>query len=587
MSLIDWIILSAFLIYTIWDGTRDGKKATSVTEYFLAGRSMPWWAMGLSVMATQASAITFIGTTGQAFTQDMRFIQTYLGLPFAMVIISLTLIPFYHKMKNFSAYEVLESRFGLKTRLFTSGLFLISRGLALGTVIAAPSYVLALILNLNLSITILIIGLIATLYTMTGGISGVIRTDVKQMSIMLFGIVFSFGWILHSLSDTISISDAFYLAGSLNKLQTLDFSFSLNNKYTVWSGFIAGLFLMLSYFGTDQSQVQRYLTAKSEMDAQQSLLLSAFAKIPLQFIILLLGVMLYVFFIINPMPVSFRANDDESKSVLTTVEASKAEQDFNQIHRLRKEQALHSVSSRSEKDQQLFIDSDKTLNQVRTSELNRRAEILGKNLNDTNYIFPYFILTYLPIGITGLLISAIFAAAFSSIDSELNALTTCSIIDWYQRLNKKSVSESHYVNASRWTTLFWGILATISAMILGETKSIIEMVNQIGSYFYGSILGVFILLLFFKKVKGNAALIGLITGMTLVFIIDSIWIQSTSNALILKFPFQTLTDDSYKLISFLWLNPVGAVTVVLVGSFVSLIKGDFTDSSTRNESILE
>lgn len=565
MSGIDWYIVLAFLAYTIWDGTRDGKKAGNAAEYLLANRSMPWWAMGLSVMATQASAITFIGTTGQAFTHDMRFIQTYLGLPFAMVILAVTIIPFYHKKKNFSAYEVLEERFGLKTRLVTSGMFLISRGLALGTVIAAPSYVLSLILGLNLSLTITTIGIIATLYTMIGGVSGVIRTDVKQMSIMLFGIMFSFFWILYHLTDYVNTSDVFFLAASLKKLEVLDFSFSLNNTYTVWSGFIAGLFLMLSYFGTDQSQVQRYLTAKSELDAQQSLLLSAFAKIPLQFIILLLGVVLYVFFVFQPMPVSFRANDSEAANKLSSVETTLSEQAFQQSHQLRKFNALQAITNRDENAVKAFIDADSDLKEMRKQELNRRSTVLQTELNDTNYIFPYFILTFLPVGIVGIIISAIFAAAFSSIDSELNALSTCTLIDWYQRLRPSSLSDAQFVTHSRLATIFWGVLATISAILLGETKSIIELVNQIGSYFYGSILGVFVLLLFFKKVKGNAALVGLLSGMIVVFVFDSIRINPESHDWFFQFSFVKSSIIGQKWISFLWLNPIGTGTVVFVG----------------------
>lgn len=302
MHWIDWLVLFAFLAYTIWDGTRQGKESENIEGFFLANRSMPWWAMGLSVMATQASAITFIGTTGQAYVEDMRFVQIYLAVPFAMIILCMTLVPFFNKLQNFSAYEVLEERFGLSTRLFTSFLFLMSRGLGLGIIIAAPSYVLAILLNLPLSTTILIIGITATLYTMVGGISGVIRTDVKQMAVMMFGLGFCFYWIHHQLPPNVDFSDSLYLAGTLGKLDALDISFDISEKYNIWTGVFAALFLMLSYFGTDQSQVQRYLTAKSLNDARKSLLLSAYAKVPMQFFILLLGVMLYVFYIFGSAP---------------------------------------------------------------------------------------------------------------------------------------------------------------------------------------------------------------------------------------------------------------------------------------------
>lgn len=568
MSLIDWVILGSFLVYTIWDGTRSAKSSKNIDEYFLANRSMPWWAMGLSVMATQASAITFIGTTGQAFTHDMRFVQVYLSMPFAMVILAVTLVPFYHKLRNYSAYEVLEKRFGLSTRLLTSALFLISRGLALGTIIAAPSYVLSLLLGTVLSVTIILIGFVATIYTMFGGISGVIRTDVKQMTIMLFAIAFSFFWMWHQLPQDVSFGDAVYLAGTLNKLNTIDWSFDLSEKYTVWSGLFAGLFLMLSYFGSDQSQVQRYLTARSLRDAQESLLVSAFAKVPMQFVILFLGIFLYVFFIFVPSPISFRTIDPITHSINQTDESKQVEQLYSNLFELRKEKAELVLANPNEANKEAFIQADKAMNNLKIVEMNRRAAELQTDLNDTNYIFPYYILKHIPMGLIGLIIAAIFAAALSSIDSTLNALSTCSIVDWYQRLHKTKRSDEHYLNASRFTTLFWGILATISAIALGETKSIIELVNQIGSYFYGSILGVFVLLLWVPRATAKGALSGLIIGMITVFIFDSLYFNN-ANQLFFQSSLFSSSISGTKLLSYLWLNPIGTSAVVFVGLILS------------------
>ncbi len=573
MHWIDWGVLILFLAYTIWDGTRKGKDAENIEGYLLAGRGMPWWAAGLSIMATQASAITFIGTTGIAYVEDMRFVMVYLAIPFAMILICMFLVPFFSRMKAFTAYEVLEERFGLKTRLTTSGLFLISRGLALGTVIAAPSYVLALLLGLPLWITILIIGAIATAYTMIGGMAGVISTDVKQMAVMMFGLIFCFGMILYYFPEEVSFGDALYLAGSLDKLTALDLSFDLSEKYNVWSGVIAALFLMLSYFGTDQTQVQRYLTTPSTGEARNSLLMSAYAKVPMQFFILLLGVMLYIFFIFNDAPISFRASDP----VAQTEEQQNREQLIYEQYseaKLAREKAAIAVSlERSKVNQQAFIEADASFNEARQAELALQSDILSADVNDTNYIFPYFILNYIPIGLIGLIIAGIFAAAMSSIDSQLNALSAVSIVDWYQRLDKNKHGDLHYLKYSRWTTLGWGIFATLSALALGETRSIIELVNQIGSYFYGSILGVFILLLWVKKANGTGALAGLAMGMLSVFTFDRLFYSETLGDYSFFFPWIQVPETYTKAIEFLWLNPLGAFVVVVVGYIISVAIG--------------
>ncbi|MEP2445699.1 MAG: sodium:solute symporter [Balneola sp.] len=571
MHWIDWAVLSLFLLYTIWDGTRRGKDAENIEGFLLAGRSMPWWAAGLSIMATQASAITFIGTTGIAYVEDMRFVQVYLAIPFAMILICLFLVPFFSKMKAFTAYEVLEERFGLKTRLTTSGLFLISRGLALGAVIAAPSYVLALLLNLPLTATILIIGLIATIYTMYGGVAGVITTDIKQMAVMMFGLVFCFFIVMANLPEDVGFGDALYLAGSLDKLTALDLNFDLSEKYNVWSGVFAALFLMLSYFGTDQTQVQRYLTTSDTKEAKKSLLLSAYAKVPMQFFILLLGVMLYVFFIFNDAPISFRATDPVAQTEEQMDREQIIEQQYLEARENRQRLAVEAAKNRNMISQQAFLEADADLNTARQKELALQAEIRQADVNDTNYIFPYFILKYIPIGLVGLIVAGIFAAAMSSIDSELNALTTVSIVDWYKRLRPDDPGELHFLKSSRSVTVMWGVMATGSALVLGETRSIIELINQIGSYFYGSILGVFILLLWVKKANGNGALIGLLSGMASVFTFDRLFYNATTQDYSFFFPWSQTPEGYSKAIEFLWLNPLGAFVVVVVGIGVSLV----------------
>ncbi|MFH5831783.1 sodium:solute symporter [Halalkalibaculum sp. DA384] len=571
MHWIDWGILILFLGYTIWDGSRRGRQAENIEGFFLANRSMPWWAMGLSVMATQASAITFIGTTGQAYVEDMRFVQIYLAVPFAMIILCTTLVPFFNRLQNFSAYEVLEERFGLSTRLFTSFLFLMSRGLGLGIIIAAPSYVLALLLDFPLNSTILIIGVTATLYTMVGGISGVIRTDVKQMAVMAFGLIFSFYWIITSLPADVNFSDSLYLAGTIGKLEALDISFDISEKYNVWTGVIAALFLMLSYFGTDQSQVQRYLTAKSLKDARQSLLLSAYAKIPMQFFILLLGVMLYVFYIFGSPPITFRPVDVTTQQQEEVIAGEMLQQEYQQAYQNRKQAARQLLEARSQEQARAFRAADDHLNEVRQAELERQERITGSSLNDTNYIFPYFILNQIPIGIIGLIVAGIFAAALSSIDSELNALSTVFIVDWYKRLDSSDRGEAWYLKSSRAVTVFWGILATLAALALGETRSIIELVNKVGSYFYGSILGVFILLLWVKRANGFGALTGLVSGMITVFLFDRIYDNSATGEWMLIAPWSQIPEGFTKTIEYLWLNPVGTAVVVGIGFLFSYI----------------
>lgn len=560
MSLYDWGVLLLFFAYVIWDGSKSHKKNKDLEGMLLAKRSMPGWALGLSVMATQASAITFIGTTGQAFFYDMRFIQVYLGLPLAMILLSLTLLPMYRRARPFTAYESLEKKFGLKVRLATSFLFLLSRGISLGLSIAAPAYLLSWILQLSLEFTILIIGISTTLYTLFGGLDGVVRTDVKQMVLLVFGLIFCFCWIIYKLPPELGIDEALHLSGAAGKLKSIDLSFDLSNKYSLWSGMLAGFFLMLSYFGTDQSQVQRYLSAASLTDARNSLMMSAGLKIPMQFFILLLGAFLYCFYLFADRPLMFlpdRLHSDSPTEIRTERDA-----EFQRIHEARKQAAYAYVEDLEQEElKSNFVQLDRKANKLRKKELMSLAREDHKLRNDLNYVMPYFILHELPPGIVGLIIAAILAAALSSIDSALNALATVSVIDWYRRLRKEKKSDQHDLQASRWFTVLWGLIATCFAFLFGETESIIELVNQMGSYFYGPILGVFALL-WIKRIDGKSALGGLILGLTGVLFIASIFVNKSSGQLEFHLPLG-LTPYTHKaFIEYLWLNPIGVFLCV-------------------------
>jgi Na+/proline symporter len=563
MHWIDWLVLTTFFIYTLWDGLRHQARTENLEDLMLARRNVSWWAAGLSVMATQASAITFIGTTGQAYMEDMRFLQVYLGLPLAMIILSGTLVPFFYRTRAYTAYELLERRFGLNVRLATSFLFLLSRAASLGITIAAPAYVLALILAVPLDWTIVIIGATATVYTMFGGISGVIRTDMKQMVLMLAGLVFCFFWIGHEMPEEVSFGDSLALAGAAGKLRTIDFDFDPSEKYNFWSGLLAGLFLMLSYFGADHSQVQRYLTARSLTDARGSLLLSAIVKIPIQFFILLLGAYLYVFYVFADRPLLFVPDTDRSamqEQIIT------GDADFERLQAERKAAALALLSNPTDAEQrQRFQRLDRSVAHLREAEIVRLEAASDDSRNDTNYVLPYFVLTRLPIGVVGLIVAAILAAALSSIDSMLNSLAASSVIDWYQRLQNHRRSEGHYLYAARLATALWGILATLSALVFGETDSIIELVNEVGSYFYGPILGVF-LLLWVPKATGRSALIGLSVGLAVVFLAGSFYHAETGTAVFLRMPFGGEIGELRPVLSYLWLNPIGVAATVLVGA---------------------
>ncbi len=517
MRALDWAIVVAYLAYVIWDGIRMTKHSNSKEGYFLANRSLPWWAVGLSVMATQLSAITLVGTTGQAYSDGMRFLQFYYGLPLAMIILCVTVVPFFHRAQVFTAYEYLEKRFDVKVRTLTSFFFLISRGLGVGTIISAPAIVLSIVFGWNLIATIFAIGMSTTIYTVFGGVQAVTWTDVKQMFIIFFGLTVVLIVIVASFPTGVTVMDGLTLAGSLGKLETVNTTFDLQEKYTLWSGLIGGLFLMLGYFGCDQSQVQRFLTAKSVDEGRTSLLMSAFLKIPMQFMILLIGVLVFVFYQFNAPPIVFNAN--EIAKAQGNVKFQTIEQNYAAAHAERREAAVR-FSNDGDAFRQAYIDADKKFAESRKQAVAYVKETSNEGFNDVNYVFPTFILQNMPIGVIGLLIAAIFAAAMSSIAAELNALATATTIDFYRRLYKPEATDGHYVMVGRLSTFVWGIFACVVAIFASNLGSLIEVVNKFGSFFYGSLLGVFVLAFVVKRANARGAFFGLLFG------ISSVWVAS-------------------------------------------------------------
>jgi len=545
MKILDWIIVAAYLAYVIWDGIRLTKHSKSVEGYFLANRSLPWWAVGLSVMATQLSAITLVGTTGQAYSDGMRFIQFYYGLPLAMIILCLTVVPFFHRARVFTAYEYLEKRFDVKVRTLTSFLFLISRGLGVGVIISAPSIILSIVLGWNLIITIFAIGMSTTVYTVFGGVQAVTWTDVKQMFVIFFGLAICFIVILSSFPSEVSLGDGLRLAGSLGKLNTVDTSFDLKESYTIWSGLIGGLFLMLAYFGCDQSQVQSYLTANSVDEGRTSLLMSAFLKIPMQFFILLIGVFVFLFYQFNQPPIIFNSTEiarAEGNAQFQTIRES-----YENAHVERRESAIKFSEKPIGEFRQNYIEADKKFNAARQDAVKFVRETSNEKFNDVNYVFPTFVVENMPMGVIGLIIAAIFAAAMSSISAELNALATATTIDFYRRLYKPDATDAQTLAVGRISTFVWGIFACLVAIYATNLGSLIEVVNRFGSFFYGSLLGVFVLAFVVRRARARGAFFGLLFGITSVAIASN------------------FTD-----IAFLWFNVVGCIVTVAAGYLISL-----------------
>ena len=557
MHLLDWIVVIAYLAWMVYDGLKRTRYSDRLEGYFLANRSLPWWAVGLSVMATQLSAITLVGTTGQGYADGMRFVQFYFGLPLAMILLSVTVVPFFHRAHVYTAYEYLEQRFDAKTRTLTSFLFLVSRGLSCGVIVAAPAVILSIVLSWNLTITVLAIGVPTGLYTMFGGVQAVTWTDVKQMVIIVAGVLAAVAVLISALPEGIALGPALHVAGSTGRLRSLDFSFSLRETYTVWSGLLGGLFLMLAYFGCDQSQVQRYLTAKSVDEGRHALMMSAFVKIPLQALILFTGVLVFVFYVFNDSPMLFNRAYESRVRAARGAEYAALEQEFMTAREARRRAAQAAIEARRARDddaiqrtQALFRTEESRVNEVRGRAVRLIRETSSDaQYNDINYVFPTFIVTRMPVGLVGLMIAAIFAAAMSSIAAELNALATATIIDFYRRHLRPHGTDAHYLRAAKIATGFWALVACAVAVYATTLGSLIEVVNRFGSFFYGSILGVFMLAVLTRRATGTGAFVGLIAGMSAV----------------------AAVAFGRPEISFLWHNVIGALAVVGVGLSVSAL----------------
>ncbi len=559
MSAIDWGIIVVYLTWVIWDGIRLSKNTNEIEGYFLASRSLPWWAVGLSVMATQLSAITMIGTTGQGYAVGMGLLQQYYALPIAMIIIAVTFVPFFHNARIFTAYQYLERRFDAKTRSLTALLFLFSRGMATGAVISAPAVVLSVMIGVDVTTTCLMLALPTAFYTMLGGVQAVAWTDVKQMYLIVFGLTAACIALMIGLPDNVSVGEALHIAGTTGRLQVFDFSTDPSVRYTFWTGTIGALFLFLSYFGTDQSQVQRYLTAKSIDEARTSLFMSAYWKIPLQALVMIIGVFMFLFYVFTPPPMLFnRAHDQRVRDSARAGEYVALEQKFGEAVAARKLAAEQLAEAQRSSDAGLKSTRAATFNAEEKRVLGVRAEAVSlvkdvtgdTSYNDINYVFPTFIVTHLPVGLIGLLMAAIFAAAMSTIAGELSALSTTTVIDFYRRWVRDDGNQAHLLWVSKLATLFWAVFASIVAIWASELGSLIEVVNRFGSFFYGSILGVFLLAIGWKRANSTGAFVGLLTGMGVVGYVT----VNTS-------------------IAFLWHNLIGAVVVFAVGMAVSELTG--------------
>jgi SSS family solute:Na+ symporter len=564
MQLFDWVVLIVTLLFIVIYGVWKTKGSKNVEDYILGSNETPWHTVGLSVMATQASAITFLSTPGQAYHDGMGFLQFYFGLPIAMVVICVTFIPIYHKYKVFTAYEYLEQRFDLKTRSLAAFLFLFQRGLGTGLTIYAPAIILSALLGWNLTIMNIVIGVLVIIYTFSGGTKAVNVTQKQQMFVIMSGMFITFFLIIHYLPNDMSFTSALHIAGANDKMDIVNFSFDPEEKYTFWSGITGGFFLALAYFGTDQSQVGRYLSGKSVQESQLGLIMNGLLKVPMQFFILLTGVMVFVFFQFNPVPLNFNPNNK------TLIEKSKYKVEYNAL-----EKKLDALSEDKKVINLLYIDQ---LNQdydnpILRNELvglsnkekglrDRAKEIIHKadensETNDKDYVFFYFILHYLPKGLIGLLLAVIISAAMSSTASGLNALASTTTIDIYKRNQKEEKSEKHYVNATKFFTLFWGVVAILFASIGTLFENLIQLVNIIGSIFYGTVLGIFLVGFYLKYVKAKAVFSSAVISQIAIFIIYYFAIY--------------IYPSGEEKLGYLWLNFIGAMLTIILSLLAQAI----------------
>ncbi|MGA8852649.1 MAG: sodium:solute symporter [Christiangramia sp.] len=566
MELIDWIILTGTIAFIVWYGVYKSRGSKNVEDFIGGGKNAKWWTIGLSVMATQASAITFLSTPGQAYHDGMGFVQFYFGLPIAMVIICMVFIPIYHRLKVYTAYEYLESRFDRKTRTLTAILFLIQRGLAAGITIFAPAIVLSAVLGWNLTSLTIIIGVLVIIYTVSGGTKAVLVTHKQQMAVIFTGMVVAFFIILSYLPDSVSFSNALEIAGTGGKMDILDYSLDFENRYTLWSGLIGGSFLALSYFGTDQSQVQRYLSGGSVRESQLGMIFNGLLKVPLQFFILLVGVMVFVFYQFNTAPLNFNPAATE-----TVLNSNYAEQyrdlmlEHDEIQEKKQNISLNYAENKADMNTAQVADFEKEYLKLEKEQREVRekgklfidASDVKAESNDKDYVFIHFILNNLPRGFIGLLLAVILSAAMSSTASELNALASTTVIDLYRRNHKEAKSEEHYLAASKWFTLMWGVIAIAFASLADLFDNLIQLVNIIGSIFYGNVLGIFLLAFFIKSVKSNAVFIAAIITQAIVLLVFKLDIMP-----------------------YLWLNALGCLLVISLAFFIQLFKNDKPETTT-------
>ena len=540
MEIVDWIVLAGTLLFIVIYGSYKTRGSKNVQEFIKGGSESNWWTIGLSVMATQASAITFLSTPGQAFNDGMGFVQFYFGLPLAMVIICLVFIPIYHRLKVYTAYEFLEDRFDLKTRSLAAILFLIQRGLAAGITIFAPAIVLSAVLGWDLIPLNIAIGVLVIIYTVSGGTKAVSVTQKQQMAIIFSGMFIAFYLILDYLPENITFTKALEIAGASGKMDVLDFSFDLNNRYTVWTGILGGTFLMLSYFGTDQSQVQRYLSGKSVRESQLGLIFNGLLKIPMQFFILLVGVFVFVFYQFNSAPLNFNPKATE---VIVNSENSalyaELEGQHQEIENKKKTLLLEELSTNNIQEIKKLNTRDRALKEEAKELISKTDK--NVEMNDKDYVFIHFILNNLPRGLIGLLLAVILSAAMSSTASELNALASTTTMDLFKRNTSKEYDDAYYVKVTKWFTLAWGVLAILVACVANLFDNLIQLVNIIGSIFYGNVLGIFLLAFFVKSVKGNAVFYAAIFTQ---IIIIAVWFLD--------------------LLPYLWLNLLGCMLVMLL-----------------------
>jgi len=543
--------MGGFLFFIVAYGTWKSRGSKNVKQFLLANKSTPWYTVTLSIMATQASAITFLSTPGQAFVDGMRFVQFYIGLPIAMIILSITAVPLFHKLNVFTAYEFLENRFDLKNRALGSILFLIQRGLAAGFTVFAPSLILSALLGWPIDLTILVIGILVIIYTASGGTEAVNKTHVLQMTVIFFGMFAAFIMIFKLLPENVSIFEAAHVAGKLGRLNTIDFSFNLNDRYTFWSGLIGGTFLALSYFGTDQSQVQRYLAGKSVTQSRIGLLMNGIVKVPMQFFILFIGAMVFVFYQFAPPPLFFNpVETDGIKQSPYAQEYQQLENEYYTLHNQKEEEIQELLKAIDSDIPELVNSKQLSINSLNDKSESIRKEAIGliqennpeSDGNDTNYIFLSFVLAFLPAGLIGLILAAILSASMTATSAELNALASTTVMDIYKRMVYNKGSERHYLIVSKLATVFWGGIAIFFALFANRLGSLVEAVNILGSLFYGTILGIFLVAFYIKKIGGHAVFISAIIAEIVVLALFQV------------------TEIPY-----LWFNFIGCVLVVLLG----------------------